>query len=564
LVSATRGTKKENQLIITNKPEEKYTDRLNGPSFDLTYQEHEEGEPAHHHKQARGKVHRQLERTHFWSHLPGERRRRTSSSSQTSQRKSTQKDWIDPLLISPTGGTKKENQLIITNKPEEKYTDRLNGPTFDLTYRGHEEGEPAHHHKQAGGKVHRQIERTHFWSHLPGARRRRTSSSSQTSQRKSTQTDWTDPLLISPTWDTKKGNQLTITNKPGAQRRTPLFIKNKSGEKFKIRLNGPTFDLTYRQHGGGDPAHHPMQAGGKVHRQVEGTHFWSQLPGARRRRPSSSSQTSWRRSTQTDWTDPLLISPIGGTKKETQLIITTSQRKSTQTNGTDPLLISAAGGTKKETQLIITNKLEEKYTDRLNGPTFDLTYRGHEEGDPAHHHKQAGGKVHRQIERIHFWSHLPGARRRRPSSSWRTWLKEGTQTDWTDPLLISPTGGTKKETQLIITNKPKKKYTDRLNGPNFDLTYRGHEEGDPAHHDEHGWRKVHREDEWSQGSGRKKSRKIMFSLIRMYNCTLYTVQYVLKLFCKILLFIFAFSSYWSRIFETWIKKWWSCMLYIFN
>jgi hypothetical protein len=65
-------------------------------------------------------------------------------------------------LISPTGGTKKETQLIITNKPEEKYTNRLNGRTFDLTYRWHEEGDPAHHHKQARGKVHIQIERTHF------------------------------------------------------------------------------------------------------------------------------------------------------------------------------------------------------------------------------------------------------------------------------------------------------------------------------------------------------------------------------------------------------------------
>jgi hypothetical protein len=65
-------------------------------------------------------------------------------------------------LISPTGGTKKEIQLIIKNKPEEKYTDRLNGPTFDLTYRGHEEGDAAHHHKQARGKVQKQIERTYF------------------------------------------------------------------------------------------------------------------------------------------------------------------------------------------------------------------------------------------------------------------------------------------------------------------------------------------------------------------------------------------------------------------
>jgi hypothetical protein len=37
-------------------------------------------------------------------------------------------------LISPTDSIKKETQLIITCKPEEKYTDRLNEPTFDLTY----------------------------------------------------------------------------------------------------------------------------------------------------------------------------------------------------------------------------------------------------------------------------------------------------------------------------------------------------------------------------------------------------------------------------------------------
>ncbi len=40
--------------------------------------------------------------------------------------------------------------------------------------------------------------------------------------------------------------------------------------------------------------------------------------------------------------------------------------------------------------------------------------------------------------------------------------------------------------QLIIPCKPEEKYTDRWNGPTFDLTYRGYEEGDPAHHDEHG------------------------------------------------------------------------------
>ncbi len=61
-------------------------------------------------------------------------------------------------------------------------------------------------------------------------------------------------------------------------------------------------------------------------------------------------------------------------------------------------------------QLIITNLPEEKYTDRLNGPTFDLIFRRDEE-----------------------------------------------------------------ETKLIITNNLGK-YTDRLNGPNFDLTYLGHEE----------------------------------------------------------------------------------------
>jgi hypothetical protein len=96
------------QLFITKKPEEKYTDRLNGPTFDLTYRGHEEGEPAHPHKQARGKVHRQIEQTHFW--------------------------------VKPNDSTKKETQLIIACKPEEKFTDRLNGPTSDLTYRGHEEG----------------------------------------------------------------------------------------------------------------------------------------------------------------------------------------------------------------------------------------------------------------------------------------------------------------------------------------------------------------------------------------------------------------------------------------
>ncbi len=68
----------------------------------------------------------------------------------------------DPLLISATRDAKNETQLIITNKPEEKYTDRLNALAFDLSYWGHEEGDPAHHHKQAGGKVHRQIKQTHF------------------------------------------------------------------------------------------------------------------------------------------------------------------------------------------------------------------------------------------------------------------------------------------------------------------------------------------------------------------------------------------------------------------
>ncbi len=67
---------------------------------------------------------------------------------------------------------------------------------------------------------------------------------------------------------------------------------------------------------------------------------------------------------------------------------------------------------------------------------------GYEEGDPAHHHKQAGGYVH------------------------------------TEDRLNGPT--------FDLTNKPEEKYTDRLNGPTFDLTYRGHEEGHPAHHHEHG------------------------------------------------------------------------------
>jgi hypothetical protein len=86
-------------------------------------------------------------------------------------------------------------------------------------------------------------------------------------------------------------------------------------------------------------------------------------------------------------------------------------------------LISRTGGTKKETQLIITCKPEEKYTDRMNGPTF-----------------------------------------------------------------ISAIWGTKKKIQIQLFNKNKseEKYKIRLNRPTFDLTYRGHEEGDPAHHDEHG------------------------------------------------------------------------------
>jgi hypothetical protein len=31
-------------------------------------------------------------------------------------------------LISPTGGTKKETQLIMTNMAEGRYTERMNGP----------------------------------------------------------------------------------------------------------------------------------------------------------------------------------------------------------------------------------------------------------------------------------------------------------------------------------------------------------------------------------------------------------------------------------------------------
>ncbi len=42
-------------------------------------------------------------------------------------------------MISATRDAKKEIQLIIPNKPEEKYTDILNEPIFDQTYRGHEE-----------------------------------------------------------------------------------------------------------------------------------------------------------------------------------------------------------------------------------------------------------------------------------------------------------------------------------------------------------------------------------------------------------------------------------------
>jgi hypothetical protein len=131
----------------------------------------------------------------------------------------------------------------------------------------------------------------------------------------------------------------------------------------------------------------------------------------------------------------------------------------------DPLLISATGGTKKDTQLIMMNKAEGKYTDRLNGPTFDLTYRGHKEGDPAHHDEQCWRKVHRQIERTHFWSQLPIARIRRASSSSHASRRKSTQIDGTDPLLISPTGGTKKETQLIMTNMAEGRYTERMNGP---------------------------------------------------------------------------------------------------
>ncbi len=69
-----------------------------------------------------------------------------------------------------------------------------------------------------------------------------------------------------------------------------------------------------------------------------------------------------------------MISPTGGTKKETQLIIHASPRKITQTDLTDPLLISPTGSTKKATHLITANTPEEKYTDKLNRPIFDLSY----------------------------------------------------------------------------------------------------------------------------------------------------------------------------------------------
>jgi hypothetical protein len=54
-------------------------------------------------------------------------------------------------VISATKAMKKEPRLIITNKPEEKYTNILNEHIFDQTYRGYEE-DPALHHKQASGK----------------------------------------------------------------------------------------------------------------------------------------------------------------------------------------------------------------------------------------------------------------------------------------------------------------------------------------------------------------------------------------------------------------------------
>jgi hypothetical protein len=68
-------------------------------------------------------------------------------------------------------------------------------------------------------------------------------------------------------------------------------------------------------------------------------------------------------------------------KLKTNLLISIGE------NDSDPTLNNKQAGGKK-------------YTGRLSGPTFDLTYRGHEEGNPAHHNKHAKGKV--QIERTQF------------------------------------------------------------------------------------------------------------------------------------------------------------------
>jgi hypothetical protein len=190
LISPTGGTKKkiQIQLFITSKQEEKYTGRLNGPTFDLTYRWHEEGDTAYHHKQLEVKYKDKLNGPTFDLSYRGTKKE-TQLIITNNRRKSTQTDWTDPLLIYRGHGEEDKDPAPRTQTSQKKYTDRLNGPNFDLTYRGHEEGDPAHHDEHGWRKVHRQTERTHFWSNLPTAQRRRSSSSSQTRRGKSTQTN---------------------------------------------------------------------------------------------------------------------------------------------------------------------------------------------------------------------------------------------------------------------------------------------------------------------------------------------------------------------------------------
>jgi hypothetical protein len=159
-------------------------------------------------------------------------------------------------------------------------------------------------------------------------------------------------------------------------------------------------------------------------------------------------------------------------------------------------VISATKAMKKEPQLIITNKPEEKYTNILNEPIFDQTYRGHEEEDKRTHEegpssllKTSRRKSIKTDRRNPILISPTGRGHERDPAHHHKQPKEKYKDKLngvTEPLLISATRDAKKEIQLIITNKPEEKYTDRLNGPTFDLTYPGHEEGDPAHHDEHG------------------------------------------------------------------------------